>query len=91
MNMFFFLTRLPVVLANCGRELLSWAVSEIERVIASLAESCYTAAIHIPWALASLASSYFSCTEKKGKGADKVPEKLLRGSPVGRRARVFFF
>lgn len=64
MYMFYFLTKLPVAFANCGRALASWAASEIEWVIASLAESCYTAAILILWALAPLASRYFPCRER---------------------------
>jgi hypothetical protein len=73
MYMFFFLTRLPVAFVNCGRALVSWAASEIEWVIASLAESCYTAAILILWALAPLASRYCPCREK-----EKVAERCQR-------------
>ena len=51
-------------------------------MIASLVESCYTAAILIPWALAAL-GSWFSPCRFKARGAEKVSEEYLLGTPAG--------
>jgi hypothetical protein len=83
MNMLFFLTRLPVVLENCGRELLSWAVSEIEWGLHLLRNRAirHRSTFRGPWL--PLRAAIFLCREK-GKGADKEAEKPLQSSPAGR-------